>query len=342
VADAAERWSDADFPPRVRATAALEAGLGYTIPVIDYALDRLFAGLTVPVMRMAIEAEVGDRAALDGFTARAGGRAAWARGVDRVTIVSSDASIGAAIPPLGYALCAKCRVTLLNGDTFVAAFAETLGEALPETRAAIDLRAWAGVGDASFGAAGTIVAFGGIDALRTIRAACAPDATFVGLRPGVSAGYVDRAALTGDLRALAAAIARDALLYGGGGAHALRYLFVERLDAATQQRLVEALADARAAALIEFPPGRHDPPAELQPIVVDGPDAAAEYVAQYAIPVQAVGVTPTLDDAAATALAEAFGAVRIAPFGQLQAPPGGGHDGGRARIADFIRWIDRA
>jgi len=342
VADAAERWSDADFPPRVRATAALEAGLGYTIPVIDYALDRLFAGLTVPVMRTAIEDELGDVAALDGFTARAGRAAAWARGVDRVSIVSSDASIGAAIPPLAYALCAKCRVTLLNGDTLVAAFAETLGEALPETRAAIDMRAWAGVEDASFGAAGTVVAFGGLDALRTIRAACAPDAAFVAFRPGVSAGYVDRAALTGDLGALAGGIARDALLYGGGGAHPLRHLFVERIDAASQQRLVHALADARAATLVEFPPGRHEPPADLPPIVVDDADAAAAYVAHDAIPVQAVGVTATLDDAAAKALAEAFGAVRIAPFGELQAPPGGGHDGGRARIADFIRWIDRA
>ncbi len=342
MADAAERWSDADFPPRVRATAALEAGLGYTIPVIDYALDRLFAGLTVPVMQTAIEAELGDVATLDGFSARAGQPAAWARGVDRVTIVSSDASIGVALPSLAYALCAKCRVTVLNSDTLVAAFAETLGEALPETRAAIETRAWAGAEDPAFGAAGTVVAFVGLDSLRAIRAACAPDAVFVALRPGVSAGYVDRAALTGDLDALAGAIARDAILYAGSAARALRHLFVERIDAATQARLVRALADARAAALVEFPPGRHAPAADVPLIVVDGPDAAAAYVAQYAIPVQAVGVTAMLDDAAATVLAEAFGAVRIARLGELQAPPGGGHDGGRGRIADFIRWIDRA
>jgi hypothetical protein len=46
IADAAERWTDADFPPRVRATAAIEERLGYTTPVVDYALDRLFRGIT--------------------------------------------------------------------------------------------------------------------------------------------------------------------------------------------------------------------------------------------------------------------------------------------------------
>jgi hypothetical protein len=43
IADAAARWTDADFPPRVRVTAAIESRLGYTMPVVDYALDRLFA-----------------------------------------------------------------------------------------------------------------------------------------------------------------------------------------------------------------------------------------------------------------------------------------------------------
>ena len=45
-------------------------------------------------------------------------------------------------------------------------------------------------------------------------------------------------------------------------------------------------------------------------------------------------------DAAAVALAERIGAVRVAPFGTMQAPPLGGHHGGAPRIADFVRWID--
>ncbi len=46
IADAAKRWRDADYAPRVRATAAIEARLGYSTPVVDYALDSLFGGAT--------------------------------------------------------------------------------------------------------------------------------------------------------------------------------------------------------------------------------------------------------------------------------------------------------
>jgi hypothetical protein len=35
------------------------------------------------------------------------------------------------------------------------------------------------------------------------------------------------------------------------------------------------------------------------------------------------------------------GAVRLTRFGELQHPPLGGDHGGRPRIAEFIRWIDK-
>src|SRR5215469_13534728 len=42
IADAAERWSDGDFPPRVRALERVCARTGYSMPVAEYAMDRLF------------------------------------------------------------------------------------------------------------------------------------------------------------------------------------------------------------------------------------------------------------------------------------------------------------
>ncbi len=398
IADAAERWTNADFPPRVRVTAAIVARLGYTTPVVDYALDSLFGSLTEPALCAAIASEVGDVAALDGFVPFAGRPPAWARGVAQATIVSSDTTIGVAVPPLVYALCAKSRVTVKDrSDALIAAFAETLGQGLPTLRDAIDVRAWSGgdatVEDRALGDADVVVAFGNPDALRAIRAACNADATFLPFGHRASAGYVDRTALDGgdgtEDAALAAAIARDALLYDGDGCLSLHVLFLERGDDARQQRFVRALAEACAATAVEFPPGRRDaarvartsafaaaaafreangegrtirsrdgawtivvapPRGDLPPfgggtipvIVVDGPHDAAAYVAAHALPLQAVGVPATFDDAAATALAEALGAVRIAPLGTLQSPPIGGHHGGRSRIIDFVRWIDRA
>ncbi len=391
IADAAERWTDADFPPRVRATAAIEARLGYTTPVVDYALDHLFDAITPDAIVAAIAGELGALDALDGFAATPGRPAAWARGADAVTIVSSDTTIGVAIAPLVFALCAKCAVTVKDrADALVAAFVETLGEERPELRAATDVRAWSG-GDEdieaqTLGAADVVVAFGGPDALRAIRARCAPDATFVPFGHRASAGYVTAAALAGDTTTLAAAIARDALLYDGDGCLSLHLLFVERAPDGAHERFVDALAEACAENAIEFPAGPRkparaarvgayaataavraangagrvlrapdgawtivaDPPAgELPPfgggvipvVFVDGIGAAAEYVQRHALPLQALGVATT---EGARELAEALGAVRVTPFGQMQNPPLAGHHGGRARIADFICWTDRA
>jgi hypothetical protein len=264
IADAAGRWCDADFPPRVRATAAIKARLGYTTPVVDFALDRLFESLTEDALIAAIDGDVGDIAALDGPHAQSGRPRSWARGVEHLTIVSSDTTIGVAIVPLAYALCAKCRVTVKDrSDALVAAFAATLVETLPAFAAALDVRAWTG-GDAAveaeaLGTADVVVAFGGPDALRAIRAACAPDATFVPYGHRASAGYVTARAIDGDLAACTAAIARDALLYDGDGCLSLHLLFLERIDDERTQRFARALADACAATAVEFPPGRRDP-----------------------------------------------------------------------------------
>lgn len=392
LADAAARWCDADFPPRVRATAAIEARLGYTTPAIDYALDRLFGGITGDALSATVTAELGSLDALDGFAPVAGRPDAWARGVDAVTIVSSDTTIGVAIVPLAFALLAKCAVTVKDrSDSLVAAFAETLAEELPALGAALDVRGWSG-GDAAeesaaLGRADVVVAFGGSAALRAIRARCSADATFVPFGHRASAAYLTAADLaSGDVAALAANVARDALLYDGDGCLSLHVLFVERASDDAHERFPALLAAACAAVAVEFPPGRRDPERaarsnayvaaaafrsangagrvirapdgawsivvtptldDLPPfgggviplVYVDGIAEIAECIAAHAIPLQAIGV-PT--GAAARALAEGLGAVRIARIGTMQDPPVSGHHGGRARIADFIRWVDRA
>lgn len=264
IADAAERWSDADFPPRVRATAAIEKRLRYPTPVVDYALDRLFGGITRQALTAAIVHELGSLEALDGPVAAMGRPAAWARGVGRATIVSSESTIGVAIPPLAYALCAKCTVTVKDrSDALVAAFVDALGEERAELAAAAEVRGWAGGADAiearALGAADVVVAFGGSDALRAIRSRCAPEATFVPFGHRASAGYVARDALTGPVEAIATGAARDALLYDGEGCLSLHLLFVERADDAAFDRFVHALAAACAATAIEFPSGERAP-----------------------------------------------------------------------------------
>ena len=263
VADAAQRWCDADYAPRVRATAAIEARLGYSTPVVDYALDRLFGGVTRASLAAAIASELGSADALDGVVARAGAPAAWARGVDRVAVVSSDTTIGVALVPAIFALCAKCDVVVKDrSDALVAAFFATLAEEHPAFGDAAQARSWTGGDDAAedalLGAAGVVVAFGGDEALYAIRARCATEARFVPFGHRASIGRLtgaDVAALNGEL---AERIARDALLYDGEGCLSLHALFVDA-DAAAMQRVAELLAAACERVALEFPGGARSP-----------------------------------------------------------------------------------
>ncbi|MDB5028977.1 MAG: acyl-CoA reductase [Candidatus Eremiobacteraeota bacterium] len=388
IADAAERWCDADFAPRVRATAAIEARLGYTTPVVDYALDRLFAGVTRDALEAAVASELGSVAALDGIVERRGSPAAWARGVDRVVVVSSDSTIGVAIVPALFALCAKCDVVVKDrGDALVAAFFSSLADEHPAFARAALARAWEGgddpAEDALLGGADVVVAFGRDETLRTIRARCGVDTRFVPFGHRASAGRLTRGDVSALDDALAERIARDAILYDGEGCLSLHALFVEA-EGDALARVADTLAAAIERATVEFPGGERSPqrvaavaayrnlaafrasggrgavfragdatlavdpphddgppllPRVLPLIAVDGDDAIVAYAERHRLPLQALGVVQA--DERAVALAERLGAVRVAPFGSMQAPPLGGHHGGAPRIADFVRWIDR-
>ena len=259
VVDAAQRWSNADFPPRVRATAAIEARLGYTTPVVDYALDRLFGGITRETLEAAIASELGALDALDNVVTRRGAPAGWARGVDRVTIVSSDTTIGVALAPAIFALCAKCDVTVKDrSDALIAGFFATLTDEHPAFAAAAFARQWTGgddVDEASLLAASdVVVAFGSGEALRAIRAKSNPAARFVAFDHRISIGRLTRAEAASLDPATADAIARDALLYDGEGCLSLHALFVE---AAGEEigRCAAALAAACERIAVEFPAG---------------------------------------------------------------------------------------
>jgi hypothetical protein len=264
IAAAAERWSDADFPPRVRVTRAIEARLGYSTPVVEYALDRLFFSLRADALEAAIAHELGSVAALDGPVERAGRPAGFARGVERVVIVASDTTIGVALVPAVYALAAKCRVVVKDrSDALVSAFFASLAEERPEFGRAALAQDWTGGADPHeaelLGAADVVAAFGSDAALRAIRAQLRADARFIPFGRRASIGYVE--VTPGPLRARAAlldGIAADALLYDGDGCLSLHALFVggERAAAAA---FASDLAAAFERVSIEFPAGAGDP-----------------------------------------------------------------------------------
>jgi hypothetical protein len=262
VADAARRWSDADFPPRVRATRAIRERTSYTEPVVDYALDALFRALDADAMLATIASELGSLEALETFVARPGRPDVTYRGVEHVSIVSSDTTIGVALPALAFALCAGAHTIVKDrSDRLIASFAESLAQERPELGERIDATAWNGADDATsrshLALADTVVAFGGSDALRELRAHLKADALFVPFGHRTSLGYVERESLvdTDTAREVARGIARDALLYDGDGCLSLHAAFVERGGVVDPHAFARIVRDAFDEAAFEFPAG---------------------------------------------------------------------------------------
>lgn len=391
IAGAAERWADGDFPPRVRILDRIAERTGYSLPAVEYALDRLFFSMTERELIAPIANELGSLAALDGFVAREGRPDAWASPAGHVCIISSRTTIGVALTPAVFALCAKCDVSVKDREDLLAgAFFETLTEELDEFAAAARAAAWR-PGDADAPDLQTFdvaVAYGGDDALASIRSSLHAQARFVGYGPRASAGYVTRESLASPQRVatLAAGAARDLVLYESEGCLSLHVLFVENGGTQTPLQFAQTLAQAVETAGVEFPPGRteaalrahlahlrnlgafraaggrgavfandaaeylleYDPPREQAPhflpralgiVPVDGPQDALAYLRAQRLPLE--GFALSTDRADAVEAAIAAGAVRLARFGELQHPPLAGDHGGRPRIAEFIRWIDK-
>lgn len=391
LADAAERWSDADFPPRVRATERIVARTGYSVPVIEYALDRLFFSITQRELEAAIAAELGSLEILDGFTARAGRPDAWAAAAGSACIISSRTTIGVAIVPAIFALCAKCDVLVKDReDALVQTFFETLAEELDPFAHAARAIAWSSGDENAPGLSGfdAIVAFGDESTLSAISRGVDPGARFIGYGSRASAGYVTRETLASHAAAseTARGAARDLVLYETEGCLSLHTLFVEREGETSIAGFAELLALEVEAANIEFPIGERSaadtaaiaqqrdlaafraaggrgavfasgnaeyailveqPPSQppqflprtIGIIAVDGPQDALAYVREHRLRLEGFALSTARADVVDAAVAA--GAVRLTRFGELQHPPLSGDHGGRPRIAEFVRWIDK-
>lgn len=391
IAGAAERWSDGDFPPRVRILESVAERTGYSLPAVEYALDRLFFSMTERELLAAISGELGGTAALDGFIARDGRPDAFAAPVGSACIVSSRTTIGVALTPAAYALCAKCDVLVKDReDSLARAFFETLAEELDEFASAARAAAWGSADEDApdLRRFDVVVAYGGDDALASIRSSLHPQARFIGYGPRASGGYVTRESLDSaqTIAAITQGAARDLVLYESEGCLSLHVLFVETGGRNSPLLFAQALAQDVERAGVEFPLGRSEPalrarlahlrnlaafraaagrgavfaseaaeyllefdpprdeaphflPRALGVIPVDGPQDALAYVLAHRLPLEGVAISSERADVVAAALD--MGAVRLTRFGELQHPPLAGDHGGRPRIAEFVRWIDK-
>jgi hypothetical protein len=267
IADAARRWSDADFPPRVRLLDRIVERTGYAAAVVEYALDQLFFSLTASALEGTIANELGSLDALDGFAERAGRPPGFARPIGSVCVISSRTTIGVALMPALFALCAKCDVLVKDReDGLIRAFFATLERELGVAEAA-QAHVWEGARDAQdLARFDAVVAFGSDATLARIRDRCAFGATFIGFGSKASAGYIARDALAADEHAktIADGAALDLVLYDTEGCLSLHVLFLERGGPIDADRFGGLLASAVERAAVEFPPGMRDARAAAQ------------------------------------------------------------------------------
>jgi hypothetical protein len=268
VHDAAERWKNADFPPRVRVTANLIARTGYSEPVIDYALDRLFSSCTTSAIELAISGELGDLSALDGFIARKDRPSLYARGLRRVAIISSQSTIGVALPAAIFAILAKCHVLVKDReDGLIRQFFATLVQEDPALADFVLAKIWDGNStDNEYQDCDIVVAFGRSETLQTIRQSLGRETRFIGFGPRISCGVLSAEDLVSvaDQHHVFTAAARDAILYDAEGCMSLHVVFAQmpvtdkpedsRLDEhSALHQLCDGLSQALADSAIEFP-----------------------------------------------------------------------------------------
>jgi hypothetical protein len=261
-------WSDARFEPRVRARHAVARRTGYSEPMIEYAFDRLFGSLRRRAIESVIEDELGSLDVVDGFVERAGRERVRALPIGRVCIVSSRTTVGVAIVPAIFALCAKCDVLVKDReDHLVAEFFETLATELPEIRDAATARPWNGDHEATaLRGFELVVVFGSDATLAQIASNLRYPARMIGYGTKASAGYVTRDALTDATAAaaIAAGAARDQILYESEGCLSLHVLFVEDGGTIGAREFAERVATAMDSAATSLPSALGDASAQAR------------------------------------------------------------------------------
>ncbi len=265
IASAAARWSDPGFSPRQRARDAVSARTSYSLPHVEYALDSLFAALRNDSIEAIIADELGSLDVLDGFANHPGRGRVRVRAlpIGRVCIISSRTTIGVAIVPAIFALCAKCDVYIKDReDALAAAFFATVAQELGEPSDCVEAHAWDGKSDAvKLAGFDAVVAFGSDSTLAEIATQLPFPARLIAYGSKASAGYVTREAPNDEtaVLALARGAARDLVLYESEGCLSLHALFVERGGAVSPARFAERLAAAIAETAVEFPIGSRTP-----------------------------------------------------------------------------------
>lgn len=261
---AAARFADPADPLRQGAEAALPPLTGYSPAMIRRGLDRMATDWRAPRLWELLRAEFGDPEILDRFRPRTGttGRTR-AFGPRLTTHVFSGNVPGVAVTSLVRSLLVKSAAlgkTASGEPLLPALFARALAEADPRLGECLAVAHWPGgdreLEEVVLGAADAIIAYGGTEAVESVRARVPPTARFIGYGHRVSFGVVGREALAGsEAERVACAAALDVATFDQQGCVSPHLFYVEEGGDASPREWAARLAAALERLEAELPRG---------------------------------------------------------------------------------------
>ena len=255
------RFGTPGDPLREEALNLLPHHAGLSEPMAREVLDGMAADWTVQRLRRLLKAEFPDPRVLDGFIPGPEARL-HAAGSPLLVQISAGNVPGVSVGSLLRAILVKSAVLLKPARTdaiLPVLFAQGLKEEAPDLAAAVAVLYWPG-GDSpverrAVAAADRVVAYGGLDTIRTLRGTLAPTTPLVAYPHRVSFGAVTRQALDADAGGVARKAARAVALFDQRGCVSPQLLYVEEGAALTPLAFAETLADALEAEARRIPPG---------------------------------------------------------------------------------------
>ncbi|HEV8556664.1 MAG TPA: acyl-CoA reductase [Actinophytocola sp.] len=249
------QWTDREFPHRLAARRRIVAATGFSPEAVDRSLDVELANYRRATLYATLRRELGDPAVLDRFRPdpELAGRTR-AHGPEITGVILTGNVPGLPALPIIRALLVKSAVIakVASGEpAFAAAFVASLAEVAPALADAVVVTYWRrddhGSLDAVLGVADAVIAYGGAEACRAIRARLRPEHRYVEHPHTFSAGVLTQRYLAErGLAGTAAAVARDVATFNQHACIAPQAYLVEEGEH-SPRRFAEVLAAAMAA-----------------------------------------------------------------------------------------------
>ena len=263
VGRVADRFLDTSDPIRGRAIDLLVPTAGISKEMASKVLTGMARDWTAERLTELLQREFRDPGVLDGFCRLDEGRKVRASGPLLTFHVGAGTVPGVSVTSMIRALLVKSAVLLkpgLGDVVLPVLFAEALAEEAPELSDAMAVTYWPGdsspMEDLALQRAEAVVAYGGDEAIMSLRARTSVTARFIAYHHRLSVGLVGRGVLTAERAPRVARMAARAVsVFDQRGCVSPHAIYVEEGGAVDPGEWAALLASAMADLEVELPSG---------------------------------------------------------------------------------------